>query len=198
MFKAFGHEKASVLNGGLLSFEAQGFPVEDGDYSQEIRSSDYPEPTLNALSLRTYEQMLENARHPLSASDSVELVLDARAAPRYHGTSPEPRPGLPSGHIPHSISLPFNALLELHSSGSSTYTTIREPDDLRKIIVDILGSDEALQPNGKRRIVNTCGSGMTAAIIWLALQRLGVGSALYDESWMGYAGRPESEIATSK
>ena len=100
---------------------------------------------------------------------------------RYHGTALEPRPGLPSGHIPHSISLPFNALLESHSSGSSTYTTIREPDDLRKIIVDILGSDETLQPNGKRRIVNTCGSGMTAAIIWLALQRLGVDSAVYDE-----------------
>jgi len=117
---------------------------------------------------------------------------------RYHGTAPEPRPGLPSGHIPHSISLPFNALLESHTSGSNTFTTIREPDDLRKIIVDILGSDEALQPNAERRIVNTCGSGMTAAIIWLALQRLGVDSALYDESWMGYAGRSESEIVTSK
>jgi len=64
--------------------------------------------------------------------------------------------------------------------------------------VGILGSVEALQPNAKRRIVNTCGSGMTAAIIWLALKRLGIDSALYDESWMGYAARPDSEIATNK
>lgn len=121
-----------------------------------------------------------------------------------------------SGHMPFSYSLPFNKLLaEQTSSAGATYTTLRTPDELRSIVKESLASsgeniDELLSTRG---FVNTCGSGMTAAIIWLALQQIGVGSALYDEvsillsrlltspdhpekhqSWMGYASRAESKI----
>jgi len=143
--------------------------------------------------------MKENAKAAPSERNKHELVLDARAAPRFHGTAPEPRPGLPSGHIPHSISIPFNLLLQTvpKSDGTGQYTKLRPPTELHEIIAKAIGDDAPIQHGSKIRIVNTCGSGMTAAIIWLALQRIGIDSALYDESWMGYAARPESIIATT-
>jgi len=186
-----------VLNGGLRYWESQGLPIEEGGSTLVINHSEYPIPELDKTMLRSYEQIRSNALRFSSDKGNAELVLDARAAPRYHGTAPEPRPGLPSGHIPHSISLPFDTLLKTHNHGRDTFTTLRQPEELRRIFVDKLGWDTALQPIARRRIVNTCGSGMTAAIIWLALQRLGIDSALYDESWMGYAARSESIISTS-
>ncbi|KAF8328195.1 uncharacterized protein EI90DRAFT_2974671 [Cantharellus anzutake] len=194
MFKAFGHKKVSIMNGGMPNWEYASLPVDE----RVFEPVDYPEPELSTNWLRNYEDMKVNATAAPSESNNHELVLDARAAPRFHGTAPEPRPGLPSGHIPYSISLPFDILLETVTTGNgSQFTRLRNTKELYEIIARAIGSDAPLQPGSKVRIVNTCGSGMTAAIIWLALQRLGVNSALYDESWMGYAARPESIIATT-
>ena len=143
--------------------------------------------------------------------------LRTTSALRFNGTAPEPRPGLPSGHIPNSICLPFSLLLQsVQTTRGGQFTELRSPKELREIIAKAIGSDDPIQPGSKIKIVNTCGSGMTAAIIWLALQRLGIDSALYDEvsrslltlvsrvptdrvlkSWMGYGARPESIIATT-
>lgn len=101
---------------------------------------------------------------------------------RFNGTAPEPRPGLRSGHIPHSYSLPFDKLLENHPSISGdNFTMLRSSQELEAILRDALLTQGTLEGVFTRRLVSTCGSGMTAAIIWLALQQINVGSAIFDE-----------------
>ncbi|CEQ42813.1 SPOSA6832_04677, partial [Sporobolomyces salmonicolor] len=129
-----------------------------------------------------------------------EVVLDARPEGRFHGTSPEPRPSLSSGHIPHSLSLPFSAVLSAESSTSPSYKTLLPAAELEKVFEHAMGGETWQQvKKGERGITATCGSGMTAAVLWLALQRAGASEkvAIYDESWTGYASRPESEIIKS-
>lgn len=178
--------------------------------------------------------MINNLSSSPSDDDTVELVLDARPALRwtsicfcilspihspnyirFNGTAPEPRPGLRSGHIPHSFSVPFSQLLEEHhSSSGSPYTTLKEPKELHQVLENILSAKGNIEGALGRRLVSTCGSGMTAAIIWLALQRIGINSSIYDEvgllmatalviniltslqSWMGYAARASSPVET--
>ncbi|KZT61095.1 Rhodanese-like protein [Calocera cornea HHB12733] len=194
-FKAFGHEEAVVLNGGLPRWEVEGHPLETHAPSAPWRSTYKPLPTLDESVIRSYEQVIGNAQ--LSRDDKTgELVVDARSQERYAGTVPEPRPGLPTGHIPNSLSLPFSTLLENHVDHSPTYTTMLPPEKLREVVETMLGAYANDVLSGKRSLVNSCGSGMTAAIVWLALQELGVKSALYDESWTGYAMRKESPLAT--
>ncbi|KDQ13641.1 hypothetical protein BOTBODRAFT_630746 [Botryobasidium botryosum FD-172 SS1] len=185
MFKAFGHERASVLDGGLPRWEDEGFEIESGE-PQPVEKTSYPLPTLGSNWVRNYSQIVSNS---LTDPTSSELVLDARSKGRFTGTDPEPRPSLSSGHIPNSRSLPFNTLLATNISKktSAPYTTLLPREELRKAF-DAAGVD------GTRNVVNSCGSGMTAGVLWLALQRLGVSSAIYDESWTGYASRDESRI----
>ena len=131
-----------------------------------------------------------------------ELVLDARAhgrwlslphssitshSPlfRFLGTDPEPRPGLPSGHIPNSFSLPFNLFLTQNTNivSDEPYTTFKTRDQILGELKKAVGEEETqaiLQ--GKRKVVTSCGSGMTAGVLWLGLKLLGVRDvALYDE-----------------
>jgi len=131
----------------------------------------------------------------------AELVLDARSRGRYLGADPEPRPGLSSGHIPNSVSLPFNLFLQNNvAPNGSSYTTFLSEPQLRAAIVDALGPDKANSLfKGDVSVIATCGSGMTAAILWLGLQVLGVKQvSIYDESWTGYALRPSSKIEKSQ
>ena len=110
---------------------------------------------------------------------------------RFKGVDPEPRPSIPSGHMPHSISIPFNKLLTTNSFEGGNYTTLLPPSELRGVLLrsfsasDTAEGDRILQRilGGQQPVVVSCGSGMTAAIIWLALQELGTRSrvALYDE-----------------
>lgn len=137
----------------------------------------------------------------------------------FLGTDPEPRPGLSSGHIPHSFSLPFNLFLKTHTifNSSVQYTTVLSEPELRKALVDAIGVDQTqLVLTGKRSITTSCGSGMTAGTLWLGLKLLGAPNvALYDEvcpdqawsrlvtnkfdpqSWTGYASRAGSQIEKS-
>ena len=134
----------------------------------------------------------------------------------YLGTDPEPRPGMSSGHIPHSYSLPFQAFLQT-SSTTPSYTTFLPPVEIHKALVSAVGSEQAeLTIKGERPIITSCGSGMTAAVLWLGLRLLGVEKiGLYDEvsmisvsltgsslmsfqSWAGYASRKTSVIAKSQ
>ena len=137
----------------------------------------------------------------------------------YLGTDPEPRASLSSGHIPRSFSLPFNHFLRTNTvpgSGAS-YTTYLSPSELRQKLVDSIGEANAQAIiEGKRSVITTCGSGMTAGVIWLGLKLINEFSSvsLYDEvrclyssfmsvrltsfiicqSWTGYASRKESKI----
>jgi thiosulfate/3-mercaptopyruvate sulfurtransferase len=102
---------------------------------------------------------------------------------RYTSQAPEPRPGLSSGHIPHSLSLPFTSLLTKESS----FTTLKPVDELQSIIRNAVGSEDTWNAikSGDRKLVFSCGSGMTAAINWLSLRLVLEGkedvAALYDE-----------------
>ncbi|PWN52182.1 Rhodanese-like protein [Violaceomyces palustris] len=195
-FKAFGHSKVSVLNGGLPAWKSAGLPLEKGE-PKEVKRVDYPVPTLTDGIIRSYEEMLANSR----IGSRGQTVFDARARGRFDGTAPEPRAGLSSGHIPNSLSLPFSDLLKKQATASGEeYIVLKDQVELWRLLSDTVGGMEALEKlrqassGGELACTNTCGSGMTAAAIWLALQEVGVQSSIYDESWTGWASR-ESEGA---
>ncbi|KAF7339667.1 hypothetical protein MSAN_02181700 [Mycena sanguinolenta] len=190
MFKAFGHQDTAILDGGLPRWEAEGLPLDQQEAPQdEAENITYPTPTLDSNAVRSYGQMVYNSGVNPS---QFEFVLDARSRGRYLGTDPEPRPGLSSGHIPNSFSLPFNLFLQNNvapngsscAKPSSTLWAQTKADAVFK---------------GDVSVIATCGSGMTAAILWLGLQLLSVKQvSIYDESWTGYALRPTSKIEKSQ
>ena len=104
---------------------------------------------------------------------------------RFLGTDPEPRPGLSSGHIPNSFSLPFNLFLTQSTNivSGETYTIFKSTDRILDELKKAVGEEETQAIlEGKRKVVTSCGSGMTAGVLWLGLNLLGVkGVALYDE-----------------
>lgn len=133
----------------------------------------------------------------IEKGEKGDIVLDARPPGRFDGSAPEPRAGLSSGHMPFSLNLPSVAVLSPESSTTPSYKTLLPKEDLEKVFVGVMGQENwDLVKKGQRKVINTCGSGMTAAILWLALQRAGASEkvAIYDESWTGYAARPESKI----
>lgn len=161
MFRAFGHDSVAILDGGLGKWRSEGRPLETGPVTPAPRSfSAGFHPEL----FRNYGQMKENLR------SAREQVLDARSVGRFHGTEPEPRPGLRSGHIPGSKNLPYTQLVGPDG-------TILPADALRSAF-DQAGIDLA------RPVVTTCGSGVTACALLLGLHLAGAAStALYDGSW---------------
>lgn len=121
-----------------------------------------------------------------------QTVLDARPKGRFDGTDPEPRQGMSSGHMPHAMSLPFPSLVQQHKSADprnegQSYTKLLPQTELWRTVADAVGGMEELEKlrqagsGGEISVTATCGSGMTAAVIWLALQQLGVQAAIYDE-----------------
>ncbi len=159
-FRLMGHEKVQVLRGGLPAWKAAGFPVTD--------QTSIPDPTTYAASHAPEKIInINDLQNILKAEDS--LILDARPSARFEGTAPEPRAGLRSGHMPGSRSLPFG---ELMRDGA-----LKPKEELDAIFQTYVVSDT-------RPIVTTCGSGVTAAIISMALFETGHTSArLYDGSW---------------
>jgi len=163
----FGHDQAFVLDGGLPKWVREGRPVETG-------TAPAPRPaafqaTFRATRLRGIGDVLAGG----------ELVLDARPAGRFAGSAPEPRAGLPSGHIPGSRNLPSSSLLAADG-------TMLDPAALRTQFA-------AAGADGTRPVVTSCGSGVTATILSLGLLRAGLPQgAVYDGSWTEWAGRPDT------
>jgi thiosulfate/3-mercaptopyruvate sulfurtransferase len=117
-------------------------------------------------------------------ADKSALVLDARAAGRFKGTAPEPRPGLPSGHMPGAANIPFNELFAADG-------TMLPPDALRARFA-------AAGAEGAPALVTSCGTGVTACILTLGAVRAGLPEpAVYDGSWTEWASRPETVKATA-
>ena len=176
LMRLFGHERAAVLDGGLPKWRAEGRAVEAGGEAATAPGSFHA--TLRSARLRGLGDMLANV-----ASDD-ELVLDARPAGRFTGAAPEPRPGLPSGHMPGAASLPATELL-------GPDQTMLPPDALRARFAQA-GAD------GVRPVVTSCGTGVTAAILTLGLAVAGLPEgALYDGSWTEWASRPETPKVAS-
>jgi thiosulfate/3-mercaptopyruvate sulfurtransferase len=151
-----------VLDGGLQKWLREGRPTHAGKVTPKPGRFD---AVLDPNFVRTKQQLVGNL------TTHAEQLVDARPRPRFEGTAAEPRPGLRSGHIPGSRNVPYGELFDA-STGA-----MRPLDELRKAFVGA-GVDLA------RPIVTSCGSGVSAAVLTLALYRLGVrGTALYDGSW---------------
>lgn len=175
MFRAFGHGDVAVLDGGLPKWRAEGRPLSD---IPPVPRERHFTARLNTTMVRQYGQMLRNIE------GKREQVLDARSAGRFKGAAPEPRPGLKGGHIPGSLSLPYTDLLDEDSR------TMLPADELQAVIDD--AGFAAGQP-----VITTCGSGVTATVITLALHLLGHRElSVYDGSWTEWATRDGSPIAT--
>jgi thiosulfate/3-mercaptopyruvate sulfurtransferase len=173
-FRAMGHEDVVVLDGGLPKWIAEGRPVEDGPASPQER---HFTPRWQADIYRSLDQMRE------IVASGREQIVDARAAGRFEGKDPEPRAGLRGGHMPGARNVPLSALL----AGDGTML----PADKLKTVFETAGVDI------DKPIVSTCGSGITASVVALALARLGKPrSAVYDGSWTEWGGLADTSVAT--
>jgi thiosulfate/3-mercaptopyruvate sulfurtransferase len=173
-FRAMGHDEVYVLDGGLPRWIAEGRPIAKGPVTSKPTTFT---PVYRPALVRDLRQMEQ-------ALASGIQVLDARARDRFQGTAPEPRPNLSSGHMPGAINTPHAELIE---NGA-----LKSKDALAALFRGE-GVDVG-QP-----IITTCGSGVSAAIIALALARLGKWDApVYDGSWTEWASRIGSAIAIGR
>ena len=172
MFRAMGHDRVHVLDGGTDAWRAAG-----GSASTSVATYDVAtyEPAFNLVLVRGQQSM----RAHIDAKDVK--ILDARDMGRFNGTSPEPRAGLPSGHMPGSFCVPASTLI-------TSDKRLKTAEALAPLLQDFISSP----------VVTSCGSGVSAAVIALALARLGNwDAAVYDGSWSEWASQSDNPIATT-
>jgi thiosulfate/3-mercaptopyruvate sulfurtransferase len=175
MFLAYGHDKVRLLDGGLKKWRAEGRKSESGEATPKLATF---KARFDAGCVRSIEQMVANL------SSHAEQVIDARATERFEGRVPEPRPGLRSGHIPGSRSVPYNLLFDAATG------TMKPLPELRAAFASAGVKLDA-------PIATSCGSGVSAAVLTLALYRLGVDNpAIYDGSWSEWGKLEGPPVAT--
>nr|XP_019009568.1 uncharacterized protein I206_05126 [Kwoniella pini CBS 10737]OCF48349.1 hypothetical protein I206_05126 [Kwoniella pini CBS 10737] len=176
-FKVYGHEKVSVIDGGLPRAKAEGVELEVGppiEYKVIQRSL----ITFVLTLVTEYDEIAKIASRSTPLAEDTVLI-DARPASSYE-----------AGHIPTSLLFDFPSALLKDPSG---YTHVRDFEDLKSFLEQKVGIDVARKVlSGQVDVINTCGGGLSAAINWLQLQSLGISSRLYDESWGGYSARPDT------
>ncbi len=176
LFRLFGHQQVAVLDGGLPAWRAAGQAIEATAPAPRA-------PTTYTPDFRA-ERIKGIGDVKRIVADGSAAIVDARARGRFAGTAPEPRPGLPSGHMPGAGNLPA--------------TEITGPDGLLLPPEALRAAFAAAGADGQKPIVTTCGTGVTASAIALAAVVAGLPEpAVYDGSWTEWAARPETPKVTS-
>ena len=175
LFRYFGHDKISIMQGGLKNWENNGGNITNGNVVLEkgnyIASAERKELVVNL------DQMI------LASQNKENVILDARSRKRFLGEALEPRPNLPSGHIPNSQSLPSSDLINKDGY-------LKSKDEINQIFSNI-------KVNTNDKIIATCGSGVSACVISIALFCLGKKDIpIYDGSWTEWASSGQ-EIKTN-
>ncbi len=161
MLRLMGHRDVAVLDGGFPKWQAEGCAVTDAPAVIRDRH----------MTVSRQNQMIRDVTEVARAAKlGSHAIIDARPAGRFTGADPEPRAGMRSGHIPGSRNVPFTSLLNADG-------TMKQPDALKAVFLTA-GVDLS------KPAITTCGSGVTAAILALALTRMGKEDhAVYDGSW---------------
>ena len=174
LFKLMGQNNIAVLDGGLPKWQAEGRPVED--LPPVIRD--------RHMTVRRQNHMVKDVTQVSAASKLGDYeTIDARSPGRFRGEEPEPRAGLRPGHIPGSKNVCFKDLLNADQ-------TMKNPVEIRQIF-------EAAGVDFNKPAITTCGSGVTAAVLSLGLERIGkTDHSLYDGSWSEWGMFPTVPVAT--